>query len=75
MARSNRTRDIHVYFGSAREASFCAVTRNARTGGLVEGAIALDPSRPSRIYVPISAAGFRSDDDRKVWTPYKRCAG
>jgi photosystem II stability/assembly factor-like uncharacterized protein len=35
--------------------------------------VLLDPSRPGRLYVAISAAGaFRSDDDGKTWRPINR---
>ncbi|MBI4213216.1 MAG: exo-alpha-sialidase [Chloroflexi bacterium] len=42
-------------------------------GGLCLHSILLDPSRPARIYVAISAAGaFRSDDDGETWRPINR---
>jgi hypothetical protein len=42
-------------------------------GGLCLHTIVLDPSRPERIYVAISAAGaFRSDDAGASWKPINR---
>ena len=42
-------------------------------GGLCLHTILLDPSRPGRIFVAISAAGvFRSDDAGKTWRPMNR---
>jgi len=42
-------------------------------GGMCLHTILLDPSRPERIYVAISAAGaFRSDDGGATWKPINR---
>jgi photosystem II stability/assembly factor-like uncharacterized protein len=42
-------------------------------GGMCLHTILLDPSRPGRIFVAISAAGaFRSDDDGVTWRPINR---
>ncbi len=42
-------------------------------GGRCLHSILLDPSRPGRLYVGISAAGtFRSDDDGEAWAPKNR---
>jgi photosystem II stability/assembly factor-like uncharacterized protein len=42
-------------------------------GGMCLHTIVLDPSRPGRIFVAISAAGvFRTDDDGKTWSPVNR---
>lgn len=42
-------------------------------GGLCLHTIVLDPGRPARIYVAISAAGaFRSDDGGETWKPINR---
>ncbi len=42
-------------------------------GGMCLHTVILDPSRPERIYVAISAAGvFRSDDGGKSWSPINR---
>src|SRR5260370_433895 len=42
-------------------------------GGMCLHTILLDPGRPGRIFVAISAAGaFRSDDDRVTWRPVNR---
>src|SRR5215510_13287951 len=42
-------------------------------GGMCLHTILLDPQRPGRIFVAISAAGtFRSDDDGKSWLPINR---
>ncbi len=42
-------------------------------GGLCLHTIILDPSRPERIFVAISAAGaFRSDDSGETWRPINR---
>jgi photosystem II stability/assembly factor-like uncharacterized protein len=42
-------------------------------GGMAVHTILLDPSRPERLYVAISAAGvFRSDDAGETWRPVNR---
>lgn len=42
-------------------------------GGLMVHAIVPDPSRPQRVSIGISVAGFfRSDDDGATWTPFNR---
>jgi photosystem II stability/assembly factor-like uncharacterized protein len=42
-------------------------------GGMAVHTILLDPTRPERLYVAISAAGvFRSDDSGKTWRPVNR---
>jgi hypothetical protein len=42
-------------------------------GGMCLHTILLDPSRPERIFIAISAAGaFRSDDSGKSWRPINR---
>lgn len=42
-------------------------------GGMMVHTILLDPNRPERMYVGISAAGcFRSDDDGRSWQPLNR---
>jgi photosystem II stability/assembly factor-like uncharacterized protein len=42
-------------------------------GGMCLHTIVLDPERPGRIFVAISAAGaFRSDDDGRTWRPINR---
>jgi hypothetical protein len=42
-------------------------------GGMGLHTIILDPTRPERIYIAISAAGaFRSDDAGKTWVPINR---
>jgi hypothetical protein len=42
-------------------------------GGMCLHTILLDPSRPDRIFIAISAAGvFRSDDAGKTWRPMNR---
>ncbi len=42
-------------------------------GGMGLHTILLDPAKPGRIYIAISAAGaFRTDDDGKTWKPINR---
>jgi photosystem II stability/assembly factor-like uncharacterized protein len=42
-------------------------------GGMGLHTVVLDPSKPDRMFVAISAAGaFRTDDDGKTWTPINR---
>lgn len=46
---------------------------NPGAGGPCVHSILLDPERPNRMYVGISAAGtFRSEDSGKSWTPLNR---
>jgi hypothetical protein len=61
----------HELSGLRRHSSGAAWQPGA--GGLCLHTILLDPSRPERIFVAISAAGaFRSDDSGATWRPINR---
>jgi hypothetical protein len=46
---------------------------NPGAGGLCLHTILLDPSRPNRMYIAISAGGcYRTDDGGQTWAPYNK---